>query len=163
TPPNPAAPAATERAKPQLIVIDRLRPHDARGLNVFEAPKEQSVPYTGFQIQWGAAFTQQFQDLHHSNAATPNLVGTPPGDVNQLIDIGPGFNNAEANLYLDAQLARGIRVALTSYLSSRHHNETWVKDGYLLVDGSPYENAMLDKLMEHLTLRLGHFEINYGD
>src|SRR5205085_8493041 len=26
-----------------------------------------------------------------------------------------------------------------------------------------WENAFLDKLMEKLTLRLGHFEINYGD
>ena len=60
---------------------------------------------------------------------------------NQLIDIGQGFNNANANLYLDAQLARGIRVALTMYLSSRHHHETWVKDGYLLIDGSPIETS----------------------
>ena len=77
--------------------------------------------------------------------------------------IGSGFNNAEANLYLDAQLARGIRVSLTSYLSSRHHNETWVKDGYLLIDGSPWENESLDNLMKYVTLRVGHMEINYGD
>ena len=64
---------------------------------------------------------------------------------------------------MDAQLGRGIRVALTSYLSSRHHSETWVKDGYLLIDGSPWENPTLDRMMKHLTLRLGHFEINYGD
>jgi len=128
---------------------------------VFEAPKEEGVLYTGFKIQWGAAFTQQFQGLRHENTANPNIVGGV--DQNQLITIGSGFNNADANLYLDAQLARGIRVALTSYLSSRHHSETWVKDGYLLVDGSPWENAKLDELMKHLTLKMGHFEINYGD
>lgn len=161
--PNPSAPPATERAKPQIIVIDRLRPHDARGLNIFEAPKRETVPYHGFQIQVGAAFTQQFQDLKHSNSATPVLAGLPPVNVNQLINIGPGFNNADANVYMDAQVARGIRVALTSYLTSRHHNETWVKDGYLLIDGSPWENAAFDNLMKYLTLRLGHFEINYGD
>lgn len=99
--------------------------------------------------------------MRHSNAASPNIVsGT---DLNKLIDVGSGFNNAEANLFMDAQLARGIRVALTSYLSSRHHSETWVKDGFLLIDGSPWENETLDNLMKHLTLRLGHFEINYGD
>src|SRR5262249_8736260 len=65
--------------------------------------------------------------------------------------------------YMNAQLARGIRVQLTSFLSSRHHNETWVKDGYLLIDGSPWAVPALDKLMEVLTLRVGHFEINYGD
>jgi hypothetical protein len=91
------------------------------------------------------------------------ISGTPPVNVNQLIDIGPGFNNADANLYMDAQVARGIRVALTSYLSSRHHPETWVKDGYLLVDGAPWENEKIDNLFKYLTLRMGHFEINYGD
>src|SRR4030095_15413210 len=115
----------------------------------------------GFEFQVGASFTQQFQALEHENQATPNVVSGV--DLNSLIDIGKGFNNADANLYLDAQLARGMRVALTLYLSSKHHNETWVKDGYLLIDGSPYENAMLDNLMKYLTLRLGHFEINYGD
>jgi hypothetical protein len=38
-----------------------------------------------------------------------------------------------------------------------------VKDGYLLVDGSPWENATLDNLMKVLTLKVGHFEVNYGD
>lgn len=160
---NPSAPAATERAKSTPIKIGYFRPHDARGIGVFEAPKQEGTAYDGFLIQWGAAFTQQFQAIEHENSATPNVVGTPPVDVNSLIDIGSGFNNANANLFMDVQLARGIRVALTSYLSSRHHNETWVKDGYLLIDGSPWENEKLDNLMKYMTLRLGHFEINYGD
>ncbi len=158
---NPSAPRATARANPQPIVISNFRAHDSRGLNVFEPPKEEGVEYTGFKLEWGAAFTQQFQALRHTNTATPNVVGGV--DQNQLIKIGSGTNNADANLYLDAQIARGIRVALTSYLSSRHHNETWVKDGYLLIDGSPWENAALDHLFKYLTLRTGHFEINYGD
>ncbi len=158
-----SAPAANDRAVERPITIDRLRAHDSRGLNVFEAPKRETVPYTGFAIQWGAAFTQQFQSLTHTNTAAPNYVGTPAVNVDSLITIGAGFNNAEANLYLDAQLARGIRVAMTSYMSSRHHSEMWVKDGYLLIDGSPWENQSLDRLMECLTLRVGHFEINYGD
>ena len=69
--------------------------------------------------------------------AAPKLVNNV--NQNQLIDIGNGFNNASANLYVNAQLAPGIRVALTSYLSSRHHQETWVKDGYLLIDESPID------------------------
>ena len=158
-----SAPAANDRTVERPITIDRMRAHDSRGLNVFEAPKRETVPYTGFAIQWGAAFTQQFQNLKHSNTAAPNYAGTPAVNVDSLITIGAGFNNAEANLYLDAQLARGIRVAMTSYMSSRHHSEMWVKDGYLLIDGSPWENQSLDRLMDCLTLRVGHFEINYGD
>jgi hypothetical protein len=158
---NPSAPRGTSRAIPRVIEIGFFRPHDARGLDVFEAPKQEGAPYEGFKIQWGAAFTQQFQGLRHENTAVPVIVG--PVNQTQLIGIGSGFNNADANLYLDAQLAKGIRVALTSYLSSRHHNETWVKDGYLLIDGSPWENPALDHLMKYLTLRVGHFEINYGD
>lgn len=146
----------TERAQPQTIRLGHFRPLDARGLNVFEPPKEEGVPYHGFELQWGAAFTQQFQSLRHHNE--PDTAA-----LHQLINIGAGFNNADANLYMNAQLARGIRVQLTSYMSSRHHNEMWVKDGYLLVDGSPWANPMLDKIMEVVTLRLGHFEINYGD
>jgi hypothetical protein len=158
---NPSTIAETERAKAAPIVISYFKPHDARALNVFEPPKVEGVPYNGFALQWGAAFTQQFQALDHKNTATPNIVGGV--DLNSLINIGSGFNNADANLYMDAQLAQGVRVALTSYLSSRHHNETWVKDGYLLIDASPWENELLDNLMKYLTLRLGHFEINYGD
>lgn len=143
------------------IRIQHIRPQDQRGLNVFEPPKEPGVPYRGFVLDFGAAFTQQFQALDHSNSANPRLVDGV--DANQLVDIGPGFNNATANLFLNAQLAPGIRVALTTYLSSRHHPETWVKDGYLLVDSSPLDVDVLNDLMEYVTLRLGHFEINYGD
>jgi hypothetical protein len=160
---GPYAPQPTERAKTRTVEISHFRPHDARALNQFEAPKAEGAPYEGFKMEWGAAFTQQFQALNHRNSAAPRLVGTPPVDANRLISIGNGFNNAEANLFLDAQLAKGIRVALTSYLSSRHHSETWVKDGYLLIDASPWEIDALDHAFEYLTLRVGHFEINYGD
>ncbi len=149
------------------IEMQNYRPEDKRGINVFEAPKDESVGYDGFKLQWGAAFTQQFQGLDHSNTAAPRLVtaGTPPvtTNANQLIRIGHGPNNATANLYLNGQLARGIRVAMTTYSSARHHNETWVKDGYLLVDASPIDWSPLNNLMKYVTIRAGHFEINYGD
>jgi hypothetical protein len=153
-------PPARLRTQPP-IVIQHIRPQDQRGLNVFEPPKDDGVPYTGFRMDWGAAFTQQMQALDHSNTAQERVVNG--ANANQLMEIGTGFNNANANLYLNVQLAPGIRVALSSYLSSRHHNETWVKDGYLLVDESPIDVAPLNTLMEYVTLRVGHFEINYGD
>src|SRR4029079_125326 len=99
--------------------------------------------------------------LSHSNTAAPNMVNGV--DANQLADIGFGFNNPTANLNLHAQLAPGIRVALTSYLSARHHNETWVKDGYIQIDQSPIDFAPLKALMEIVTVRVGDMEINYGD
>jgi hypothetical protein len=143
------------------IEIQNLRPSDMRGLNVYEAPKDAGAPYTGFKLSWGAGFTQQFQGLSHSNSADPKVVNGV--NANQLITIGHGFNNAEANLNMNAQIAKGVRVALTSYLSTRHHNETWVKDGYVLVDQSPIDQALLNNIMKYVTLRLGHFEVNYGD
>ncbi len=141
--------------------INHLRPADQRGLNVFEAPKEDQVPFSGFALSFGGAFTQEFQGLQHENSAT--AVVTNGVNANQLIGIGHGFNNAVANLNVNAQLAPGIRVAMTSYLSARHHQESWVKDGYLLIDDSPIDNPLLKGLMKYTTLRVGHFEINYGD
>jgi hypothetical protein len=156
-----ARPARLMRIGAPPVEIQHLRPSDQRGLNVFESPKEEGVPFTGFKLNWGGAFTQQFQNLTHQNSAAPKPVnGT---DANKLIPIGSGFNNATANLYLNVQLARGIRVALESYLSARHHQESWVKDGYFLIDGSPIDNALLDRIMQYTTLKVGHFEINYGD
>ncbi len=167
-PPAAAQPADTSRIGPRPPAyiarpaeIQHYRPVDQRGINVFEAPKEAGVPYTGFKLNFGAAFTQQFQSLDHSNTATPNVVAGV--DQNELMEIGPGFNNEGANLYIDAQVARGIRVAMTSYLSSRHHNDTWVKDGYLLIDDSPFAIPFLENVMKFTTVKFGHFEINYGD
>jgi len=110
---------------------------------------------------FGAGFTSQLQNLSHSNTAAPNMVNAV--NAKQLADIGRGFNNPTANLYINAQLAPGIRVAMTSYLSARHHNETWVKDGYIQIDQSPIDFAPLKALMEIVTVRVGDMEINYGD
>jgi hypothetical protein len=165
TPPTATpAPAKAKRTRADLaapIVLQNIRPQDQRGLAIFEPPKQDTVTYTGFRLSWGAAFTQQFQDLEHETTAASRLVNGV--EQNRLMAIGAGFNNATANLNLGAQLAPGIRVALTSYLSSRHHNETWVKDGYLLVDQSPWEQEQVKKIMEVVTLKVGHFEVNYGD
>ncbi|HEX8944667.1 MAG TPA: hypothetical protein VF785_16125, partial [Gemmatimonadaceae bacterium] len=132
--------------------IAHIRPADKRGVNVFEPPKDDSVPFTGFALSFGGAFNQEFQGLDHSNSATPVLVSGV--NQNQLITVGHGFNNAVANLNVNAQLAPGIRVAMTSYLSARHHQESWVKDGYLLIDDSPIDNPVLKDIMKYTTLRV---------
>ncbi len=141
--------------------INHIRPADQRGLNVFESPKESDVPFTGFALSFGGAFTQEFQGLAHQNSAAPAV--TNGVNANQLMTIGHGFNNAVANLNVNAQIAPGIRIAMTSYLSARHHQESWVKDGYLLVDDSPIDNPLLHSIMQYTTLKVGHFEIDYGD
>jgi hypothetical protein len=159
--------AATEAAgdsawkKGRPIAIQYVRPLDQRGANVFETSKTPGVEYTGFKLDFGAAFTSQVQNLSHSNTAAPNVVSGV--DANKLEPIGFGFNNPTANLYINAQLAPGIRVAMTSYLSSRHHNEAWVKDGYIQIDQSPLDIAPLKALFEIVTVRVGDMEINYGD
>jgi hypothetical protein len=145
----------------RALDINHIRPADQRGINVFESPKEEQVRFDGFKLSFGGAFTQSFQGLDHSNSASAVMVNNV--NTNQLINIGHGFNNAVANLNINAQIAPGIRVAMTSYLSARHHQETWVKDGYLLIDESPIDNALLNGIMKYTTLRVGHFEINYGD
>lgn len=143
------------------LEINHFRPADMRGLNMFETPKEDVVPFSGFVLSFGGAFTQEFQGIDHSNTATAVLVNGV--NSNQLMTIGNGFNNAVANLNINAQIAPGIRVAMTSYLSARHHQETWVKDGYILIDDSPIDNPLLKGIMKYTTMRVGHFEINYGD
>ena len=165
-----ATPAPARSAAAALLVqqsqIQRLRPNDQRGLNVFEAPKNDTIPFTGFKLGFGAAFTQQFQALGHSNTALAvmktNAAGQPY-NANELMRIGHGPNNAVANAYLNAQIAPGIRVAMTGYLSARHHQETWIKDGYLLIDESPIDFLPLKVIMAFTTVKAGHFEINYGD
>ncbi|HEU4927720.1 MAG TPA: hypothetical protein VFT24_11750 [Vicinamibacterales bacterium] len=147
--------------KGRTMRIQYLRPMDKRGLNVFETTKEPGAEFKGFAMDFGAAFTSQIQNLSHENRATPNIVNG--SDVNKLQNIGFGFNNSTANAVLHAQLAPGIRVQLTSYLSARHHNETWVKDGYIQIDQSPIDVAPLKMLFEIATVRIGHMEINYGD
>jgi hypothetical protein len=138
------------------------RPYDQRGINVFEVPKADTVYYTDVAVRVGGSFTQQFQMLSHSNEAEANVVDGV--DLNQLKDIGPGFNLATANLNLDVQLADGVRMNLETYLSSRHHPETWVKSGYLQVDKVPFlKSQLLDNIFEYVRIRAGHMQINYGD
>ncbi|MBA3900241.1 MAG: hypothetical protein H0X62_08550 [Bacteroidetes bacterium] len=139
------------------------RPYDKRGINVFETGKQDTVPYDGLKVRIGGNFTQQFQAIDHNNDAVP-VLNQDGRDINQLMNIGPGFNTATANLNLDVQLTDGIRMNMITYLSSRHHPDAWVKSGYLQVDKLPFfNNQFIDNAMEYLTFRVGHMEINYGD
>src|SRR6478609_1684840 len=137
----------------QDVPIQYFRRYDKRGINVFETPNTDTLKYEGFKFKVGANFTQGWQNLSHSNDS-----GVP------LYDLSAGFPLAMANLNIDVQLTDGVRLSLVSYMSSRHHNEFWVKGGYLQIDKVGFMNSeFLNKLWTDLTLKVGHMEINYGD
>jgi hypothetical protein len=131
--------------------VTNLRPYDKSGINIFEATKDTNAVFEKLKVQFGAGFTQSFQGLKHSNVS------------GGLYKMTPGFNTANANLFMDVQLADGIRLNLTSYLSSRHHNETWVKGGYIQFDKLPFKGKIWEDIMSVTTIKVGHMEINYGD
>jgi len=108
--------------------LQYFRPYDITGANMFEMPTVTDVEYEGFKLKWGASFRQQWQTLTQKN----NI--TDPSSGSFLPELGPGFNTANANLYLDAQVADGMLVHVFTYLSSRHHREARVKGGYLQID-----------------------------
>ena len=140
--------------------ISNFRPYDQTGINQFETSKADTVPFTGLKVRWGAGFTQQFQNLKHEN---PGAINNTGAGANRLYPLQNGFMTAQANLFMDVQLADGIKLNVTSYLSARHHNETWVKGGYIQFDKVPFKGQFWDDLMKIATVKIGHFEVNYGD
>lgn len=135
--------------------IANMRSYDKNGLNVFEDLKTPDMAFDGLKVRVGGSFAQQFQALSHEN--------TSSGD-NALYDLKSGFNLATANLNIDVQLADGVRLNLITYLSSKHHPEAWVKGGFIQFDKLPFLNSpVFDDLMENVTIRVGHMEVNYGD
>lgn len=136
--------------------IQFFRPVNKDGINIFEAPKEQGVEFDGVKVRVGGAFALQYQSLQHENE-------NPSGNAdNTLYKLGSGFNLATANLNLDVQLADGIRLNLENYMSSRHHNEFWVKGGYIQIDKLPmFGNP--EWFTKYVRVKLGHMQPNYGD
>ena len=139
----------------QTKKLQYWRAWDKSGINVFETTKEDSVEYTGPKVRVGGNYTAQYQALTHENARGDNGNG-------ELYPLGSGFNLATANLNLDFQLDKGIRIAVENYMSSQHHPEFWVKGGYIQFDNLPFfgDPAWFS---DNLTLKIGHFQPNYGD
>lgn len=133
--------------------LDNYRQPDQRGINIFEAPKDSISTFDGINVRIGGQSTLQFQALDHENS------GAVP-----LKDIGYNFNLATANLDLDVALAKGVRMHLRTYLSSRHHPEPYVKGGYLQIDNLDFvSEGFMSGFMKYATLKVGHMENNYGD
>lgn len=133
--------------------LDNYRQSNKDGLNVFESPKDSVSTFDGVKVKIGGASTLQYQALDNENE------GTAP-----LKEIGSNFNLATANLDLDVALYDGVRMHLRTYLSSRHHHETYVKGGYFQIDKLDFiSEGFLSDFMKHATIKVGHMENNYGD
>ncbi|GAB3920706.1 hypothetical protein [Mucilaginibacter myungsuensis] len=144
--------------------IQYFRHYDQRGINVFHTGKQDTVPFTGLKVKVGGNFAMAFQMLRQQNTALPATRTGFTGNVNSLIPLIDGFNLPMANLNIDAQLSDGIRLNLTSYLSARHHEDTWVKGGYIQFDKLTFLHSdFVDELMKSFTIKIGQNDIDYGD
>jgi len=141
--------AAYAQTQPEL---QYFRSNDKDGLNVFETSKASDIMFDGFKVRVGGDFAIQYQGLNQSNTA-----GTS-------VDLVNNFNLPTANLNIDAQLADGVRMHLRTYLSARHHTESWVKGGHIQMDKLDFvSEGFLSGLMDYSTIRIGLDEFNYGD
>lgn len=140
------------QAQGQQPELQFFRPNNAEGLNVFEGSKADTVAFEGIKVRVGGDFALQFQSLDQTNAS------------DSLIRLGSNMNLPTANLNLDVQLADGMRLHLRTYLSARHHNESWVKGGYMQIDKLDFiKPGFAENIMKYTSVRVGLDEINYGD
>jgi hypothetical protein len=120
----------------------------------FEEPKLVNENFKNVRATIGADFALQYQAVEN--------VGTL-ANGKDFMPLGSGLNLPTANFAINGELAPGVRVTLETYLSARHHNESWVKGGYLLLDQLPFLGSKANKIMDNLTLKVGVMELNYGD
>lgn len=139
---------------------------DQTALNQFDVKKD-SVEFKGISVDLGGAFALQFQAMNSFNDqkegsyTASNAVAVTNYRLNNLEN---QFNLPTANMVFGAQLADGVRVNLELYLAARHHNETWVKGGYLQIDKLDFiKKDFLADIMKYTTIKIGQMENNYGD
>lgn len=141
--------------------IQNIRPFGQDGLNVFETKKDTTQEFKGIHVNVGGDFAIQYQAINQENTYNNDPTDTTALD---LINLGNNFNLPTANLNLDVQLADGVRLHMRTYLSARHHNEAWVKGGYMQMDKLDFiQEGFLNGFMDVATFRVGMDELNYGD
>jgi hypothetical protein len=154
----------TSIVKAQQEQLQYFRPNDMRGINIFETSKTDSIPFTGLKVKVGGNFEMEFQGLRNFNTALPMTKTGFTGNVNSLEPLTNGFALPMANLNVDAQLADGVRMNITAYLASRHHEDTWVKGGYIQFDKLLFLHSdLIDNIMKSVTIKVGQFDVDYGD
>lgn len=120
----------------------------------FEEAKLKTDQFEKVKASLGADFALQYQALSQEGGLAN---GT------EFMPLGNYINLPTANFTINGDLAPGMRVVLETYLSARHHNEAWVKGGYLLMDDYAFLGTKLNKLLSDVTVKAGVMEINYGD
>jgi len=154
----------TAVAKAQESQMQYFRPNNMYGVNMFETSKKDTIPFTGMKVRVGGNFEMEFQGLRNFNTATPLTKTGFVGNVNSLIPLSNGFDLPMANLNVDAQLEDGIRMNITVYLATRHHEDTWVKGGYIQFDKLLFLHSdLVNQLMKSFTIKIGQNDIDYGD
>lgn len=118
----------------------------------FEQPKLDADSFENVKVKVGGDFAIQLQALDHSIN----------GVSDSLVDLKNNFNLPTANLNLTTDLAPGVQLYMNVFLSSRHHNESWVEGGYLTINKLPFLPAA-DNIMKFLTIKAGVMMPNYGD
>jgi hypothetical protein len=141
-----------------------FRPNDKGGVNTFETSKKDTVPFTGLKVKVGGNFEMEFQGLRNFNTAAPATKTGFTGNVNSLETLTNGFALPMANLNVDAQLEDGMRMNITLYLATRHHEDTWVKGGYIQFDKLLFLHSdVINSIMKSVTIKVGQFDVDYGD
>ncbi len=141
-------------------MFGQLRPTDQTGVNVFETPKTDTQ-FTGPKVEFGGSIAMPYIALTNSNAVTEQ---NPAKNSQALFKNSPNFALSMANLDIKSYLADGVSLQVTLYLASKHHNETWVKGGYVQFDKVPFIKLdLLDQIMKYTTIKVGQMDVNYGD
>jgi len=143
------------------MMFAQMRPTDQTGINVFETPKTETE-FNGLKVDIGGAFSQPYMALSQSNSSSS--LAYDPNSTKTLFPVAHNFSLAMANLYLNTYLADGVTLNFTLYLASKHHNETWVKGGFIQFDKLPFiKMDLVDDIMKFTTIKVGAMEVNYGD
>ena len=138
----------------------QLRATDQTGVNVFETPKTDTQ-FTGPKVEFGGSISMPYIALTNSNAVTNQ---DPAKNTQALFKNSPNFALSMANLNINSYLADGVTLQVSLYLASKHHNETWVKGGYVQFDKVPFIKLdLLDQIMKYTTIKVGQMDVNYGD
>ena len=142
--------------------VQNIIPRDKDGINQFDVKKD-SAAFKGLSVYLGGAFALQYQALNSFNDHSATSLPTTVTGY-RLNNLSNNLNLPVANMTFGAQLADGVRVNLELYLASRHHNETWVKGGYLQIDKLDFiKKDFLAGFMKYATIKIGQMENNYGD
>ena len=142
------------------LATAQFRANDKSGVNVFETPKTEVPAFDGVKVQMGGAFSLPYMALKHSN----DLGAYSATNANTLTPLANNFALPMASLNLNTALAEGVNLRFELYLASKHHNETWVKGGFIQFDKMPFiKMDLIDNIMKYTTLKVGQMDVNYGD